>query len=77
MTTTDLFCQIYYRDPSGCYALITYYDSFPNLNVYNERGEWIGCTNVHTEAGRLANVKLIIKDHLIYRGIIKPKHKEL
>lgn len=67
----DLFWQEFYRDESGCYAMIDYaYEGcFDEMVCYNERDEWIGCSNASTRAGLLSAAKEIIKWHLKCRRI--------
>ena len=64
----DLFNQEYYRSDDGFIAIICYEGTYPEIDVYTPQGEWCGCTNATCDASRLANIKLIIKNRIVWEN---------
>lgn len=60
----DLFHQVVYE--YGRHTVVAdYTDQWPQYNVYDPKGRWIGCTNAVCEASWKANCRQIIKHTLI------------
>lgn len=58
----DLFHQVVYEYKHHT-VVADYTDQWPNYDVFDPNGKWIGCTNAVCEASWKANCRLII-DHV-------------
>lgn len=56
----DLFHQVVYEYDRHT-VVADYTDQWPQYNVYDAKGRWIGCTNAVNEASWKANCRQIIK----------------
>lgn len=56
----DLFHQVVYEYDRHT-VVADYTDQWPQYNVYDPKGRWIGCTNSVCEASWKANCRQIIK----------------
>lgn len=65
---TDMFNQEYYRSDDGFIAIICYEGTYPEIDVYTPQGEWCGNTKATRDASRLADIKHIIKNRIVWEN---------